>query len=255
MQVLRYNQTTAYTPHFDYFEDKTLKEPYDYDSAHKGGNRFATVLLYMSDLPEGGGGETVFSEAWPPSLAEGDRLSLEESLEQLRASGDARDAGIEEGSWEEEMIATCRSKLSVKPHAGRAVLFYSQHPNGSLDKMSKHGGCPTLKGEKWAANLWVWNHVRRDYPGQPLREEMKGKVESNTPQQLKGIFRNTGKDPAMNDAKLYFEDSQFWGNLGPEDDDLVVNTYHGHRWTVQIDGKVIKEWNVQPSPKTQVFEL
>ena len=23
--------------------------------------------------------------------------------------------------------------------------------------MATHGGCPILDGQKWAANLWVWN--------------------------------------------------------------------------------------------------
>jgi hypothetical protein len=48
----------AYTPHMDYLHDRTGEDPFDYDSAGKGGNRFATVLLYMTDLPESGGGET-----------------------------------------------------------------------------------------------------------------------------------------------------------------------------------------------------
>ena len=48
------------------------------------------------------------------------------------------------------MVADCRSRLAVRPHAGRAVLFYSQHPNGEEDASSLHGGCPVLHGEKWA---------------------------------------------------------------------------------------------------------
>ena len=129
----------------------------NYDSAGKGGNRFATVLLYMSDLPEEAGGETVFSEAYPPEIPESERRSLKEALQDLRESGDVEGSGIEKGSWEEEMVAKCQSRLSVQPKSGRAVLFYSQFPNGEQDFMSKHGGCPVLKGQKWAANLWVWN--------------------------------------------------------------------------------------------------
>ena len=45
LQILRYNLTTAYTPHMDYLEDRSGKEPYDYDTAGKGGNRFATILV------------------------------------------------------------------------------------------------------------------------------------------------------------------------------------------------------------------
>jgi hypothetical protein len=36
-----------------------------------------------------------------------------------------------------------------KPVKGDAVLFYSIHPNGTIDKHSLHGGCPVQRGEKW----------------------------------------------------------------------------------------------------------
>jgi hypothetical protein len=26
--------------------------------------------------------------------------------------------------------------------------------------MSQHAGCPVLAGQKWAANMWVWNGCR-----------------------------------------------------------------------------------------------
>ena len=150
------SETNAYIPHQDYLVDRDTsgkKDPYNYDSAHQGGNRFATVLLYMSDIPEGGGGETVFANTYPPELDESEHQSLSDALAALRATGDAARSGIEEGSWEEEMVATCRSKLSVRPHAGRAVLFYSQYPNGQEDKNARHGGCPVLHGHtKWVSN-------------------------------------------------------------------------------------------------------
>jgi len=56
LQVLRYNLTTAYIPHYDYIRTKT--NDFNLDSAGVGGNRFATVLLYMTDIPEKAGGET-----------------------------------------------------------------------------------------------------------------------------------------------------------------------------------------------------
>ena len=49
--------TTAYVPHMDYLP-RHLSSEFNYDSHKKGGNRYATVLLYMSDIPERGGGET-----------------------------------------------------------------------------------------------------------------------------------------------------------------------------------------------------
>ncbi len=49
--------TTAYIPHYDYIR-KSKSTDFNLDSAGVGGNRFATVLLYMTDLPEKAGGET-----------------------------------------------------------------------------------------------------------------------------------------------------------------------------------------------------
>jgi prolyl 4-hydroxylase len=128
-----------------YFSD-TDTDPYDYDSAKRGGNRFATILLYMSDLNDEDGGETVFSEA--PPIGESTLRPAADVIRELRSSGTSLDV-LEKGSWEEEMAAKCQSRLSVKPYKSRAVLFYSQKPNGELDQMSKHGGCPVLSGTKW----------------------------------------------------------------------------------------------------------
>ena len=105
----------------------------------------------MSDLGEDDGGETVFAEGWPPNQAEGDRVQLNDALADLRESGDVRDL-LERGSWQESMVAKCRSRLSVRPHSSRAVLFYSQNPDGTPDADSLHGGCPVIGGEKWAAS-------------------------------------------------------------------------------------------------------
>lgn len=122
---------------------------YDYDSAGRGGNRFATILLYMSDLSDEDGGETVFSKAPPPG--ETSLRPAKEVVRELRETTNALDV-LTPGSWEEDMAAMCRSRLSVKPHKSRAVLFYSQLPNGEEDLSSKHGGCPVLSGTKW----YVW---------------------------------------------------------------------------------------------------
>jgi prolyl 4-hydroxylase len=48
--------------------------------------------------------------------------------------------------------------LKIKPEKGNAILFYNLLPNGQFDTLSYHGGCPILKGEKWAANKWIWTN-------------------------------------------------------------------------------------------------
>jgi hypothetical protein len=131
----------------DYLDvDKRLE--HDYDSSKKGGNRFATILLYMTDLEEKDGGETVFIDAWPTGQREEDHKPIETvrrvlyhkvsivaimvtslsltysslflySLKQqaLRELRESDQHGIlEEGSWQEKMVrnfAHYASQLAV----------------------------------------------------------------------------------------------------------------------------------------------
>ena len=49
--------------------------------------------------------------------------------------------------------------LNVEPEVGKAVLFYSQLPDGNMDDWSHHAALPVRVGEKWLMNLWVWDPV------------------------------------------------------------------------------------------------
>lgn len=60
----------------DYIDDIRKKESHDYDSMLLGSNRFATILLYFTDMQEGAGGETVFVQGWPNNTDE--RVQLPE---------------------------------------------------------------------------------------------------------------------------------------------------------------------------------
>lgn len=255
LQVLRYNKTTAYIPHMDWIDDPHKREVHNYDSAGQGTNRFATILLYMSDLGEGDGGETVFKHAWPLGVPEDQRKSRPEALEELRSSGDASE--LERDSWQELMVADCRSRLAVRPQSARAVLFYSQHPNGEEDTSSLHGGCPVLHGQKWAANLWVWNGPRGGFPGAPTNpgKEEKAK-DNNTYEQIHVTFVNTGKDPIFKEAKLYFQDS-FWGDFSRGDPPLSVNTYEGHQWNIRriSDNELLKQIVIPSGKNSYRFEV
>ncbi|GKE65630.1 hypothetical protein Tco_1519791, partial [Tanacetum coccineum] len=35
-----------------------------------------------------------------------------------------------------------------KPKKGDALLFFSLHPNATVDPLSLHGSCPVIEGEK-----------------------------------------------------------------------------------------------------------
>jgi len=53
--------------------------------------------------------------------------------------------------------AETREGLLAKPKVGKAVLFYSQLPDGNMDDWSHHAALPVRIGEKWLMNLWVWD--------------------------------------------------------------------------------------------------
>ncbi|XP_022979896.1 prolyl 4-hydroxylase 1 isoform X2 [Cucurbita maxima] len=112
IQVLRYEKSQFYKPHHDYFSDTY--------NLMRGGQRIATMLMYLSENVEGG--ETYFPKA---------------------------------GSGE----CSCGGKtvpgLSVKPVRGDAVLFWSMGLDGQSDPNSIHGGCEVLSGEKWSATKWM----------------------------------------------------------------------------------------------------
>lgn len=254
LQILRYNTSTAYTHHMDYMTDRSGEECFDYESARKGGNRYATILLYMTDLEEGEGGETVFPNAWPAGQSDEERVEIDQALEDLRASGEA--SALEEGSWQEKMAAECRTRLAVRPRAGRAVLFYSQYPNGQKDPDSRHGGCPVLSKEKqkWAANLWVWNTPREGYEGSPVKEKCANEDPKAKKKQIKATFQNNGSNPKFKDAELFWDKKKSWGKMGHGDPPLVAYTYKGHKWDLQVDGEFVRTWIIGSEPE-QTFVI
>lgn len=49
--------------------------------------------------------------------------------------------------------------LSITPKRGMAALFYNILPDGNMDDLSQHASTPVVEGEKWLANLWVWDPI------------------------------------------------------------------------------------------------
>ena len=52
--------------------------------------------------------------------------------------------------------------LKVKPEKGKAVIFYMVNPDGNLDDFSQHASLPVEEGEKYFANIWIWDPYSRD---------------------------------------------------------------------------------------------
>ncbi|KAK9135825.1 hypothetical protein Syun_015155 [Stephania yunnanensis] len=118
LQILHYEVGQKYEPHYDYFLDKF--------NTKNGGQRIATILMYLSDVEEGG--ETVFP------TAVGNFSSL---------------------PWWNDLSECGKRGLSVKPKMGDALLFWSMRPDATLDPSSLHGGCPVIKGNKWSSTKWL----------------------------------------------------------------------------------------------------
>ncbi|KAI5015497.1 hypothetical protein ZWY2020_056887 [Hordeum vulgare] len=85
LQVLHYEVRQKYEPHFDYFLEEF--------NTKNGGQRMATILMYLSDAEEGGG--TIFP-----------------------------DANVNSSSlpWYNELSECARNGLAVKPKMGDALL-------------------------------------------------------------------------------------------------------------------------------------
>jgi len=111
-QVTRYLPGEQYQPHYD-----TLDEEQESGKAEvaRAGQRVATLCCYLTDLPAGAGGATIFPA--------------------LQASG----------------IQTLR----VRPRQGCALLFFPANPSGKVDKRTLHGGTAVETGEKWISQVWV----------------------------------------------------------------------------------------------------
>ncbi|KAK2446553.1 putative prolyl 4-hydroxylase [Trifolium repens] len=118
LQVLHYGVGEKYEPHYDYFLDAF--------NTKNGGQRVATVLMYLSDVEEGG--ETVFPAA---------------------------KANFSSVPWWNDLSECARKGLSVKPKMGDALLFWSMRPDATLDASSLHGGCPVIRGNKWSSTKWL----------------------------------------------------------------------------------------------------
>jgi prolyl 4-hydroxylase len=244
LQILRYNITGGYNEHLDFFDLGDTAD-HNYDSSHPDGtNRFATVFLYLSDVEDGG--ETVFplGPLADPNVTD---FNVDEYLESKGLT-----AAFEGLQWEKQLIKKCKLHTVGRPKKLGAVLFYSQHPDGRVDRSSLHGACPVISGLKWAANLWVWNGPRSGIG------RSKGKGAAHNTLSVGPAEAVTASFSTLDlNAELWWENVN-WGRLPAlgRAEPTRSNTFAGHQWTVKKDGKVVATWTIAPGGgRNQEFVL
>lgn len=103
--------------------------------------RYITILIFLNNVTKGG--ETAFPVADHEELLQAQNFSKDLSKNCEKAS------------------------LVVKPVKGNALFWYNNVLDektgkmGEADKLSLHGGCDVIDGEKWVANMWI-NAPRAD---------------------------------------------------------------------------------------------
>jgi prolyl 4-hydroxylase len=122
-QIVRYEVGQEFTFHYD-----TI--PGDIRNNANGGQRIATIIVYLNDVENGCGGGTIFRD-----------LYMDQSQQQ---------------------------QLTITPKKGTAVLFYPAYCNtGKYDIRTLHGGeVVTNGGEKRIIQLWI--HEREYKAGIPF---------------------------------------------------------------------------------------
>jgi len=127
LQIGRYQTNQKYEGHIDT------------DPGHKV-SRPTTMITYLSDTEEGG--FTLFPV---------DRTDCAGGWRKHPVTGEEVYGAAACCSTPE--LDTNRT-VRVYPRKGRSVIFYSHHPDGSVNARSTHIGCPVVKGEKWIAQRW-----------------------------------------------------------------------------------------------------
>ena len=128
-QVARYLPGQFYLPHFDAFDVTTGPGR---ECVATGGQRVATVLIYLNTLPPGVGGETRF-----PRLGGGDDAAASSSPSSSAAAS--------------------RGGVAFRPEQGSALVFFPCTLDAQLDPLALHAAEPiTAANEiKCVAQIWI----------------------------------------------------------------------------------------------------
>ncbi|CAE7252667.1 P4htm, partial [Symbiodinium pilosum] len=126
--------------------------------------RFMTVFFFLNDVPDGG--ETVmFGTDLNASRSKEYFLADEDVWGEVEAQCQSvRSCPQQPGAKPPPPFSTA---LVLRPRRGSAIFWYNMEVDaeGGLQRFfwqSIHGGCPTRRTEKWAANIWLRVRSMRD---------------------------------------------------------------------------------------------
>ncbi|KAL7749484.1 hypothetical protein RI367_005038 [Sorochytrium milnesiophthora] len=144
LQVVWYRKGQEFQPHYDWFGEESL--PY----LMPGGQRLATILVYLNGGKDLQGGATVFPKLTAlPHLCGiyldcDNSTSREPGLRVIPSEGDAV-------FWYN--IATNAPKMVQQDMMDKYVGQPLQYSGGDL--LTLHGGEPVNQGQKYAINIWA----------------------------------------------------------------------------------------------------
>jgi len=123
-----------------------------YEFHHDSLMRRATVLLYLTDVPEGDGGETIFPLVRAANIPDDVSAPLPPAV--IATPKEKMDFKVHRM---EEMAPYCDSNfyLKIRPQAGTAIMFFSYRPDYSQDSYAIHGACPLKRGHKAIFQRWM----------------------------------------------------------------------------------------------------
>jgi prolyl 4-hydroxylase len=238
LQVVKYEPSQFYNSHTDWF-DLGASPNWNWDPARGGVNRFATVFLYLNDVELGG--ETVFPKSTQTMPANDYRVDDFNRIvdELLPINGTAH-----------KLAHLCRTGFRVPPKRGDAILFYNQLPGGAVDHASLHGACPVIEGEKWGANLWIWNAQCWT----PEREP--GYFDEKIPRAdaRQGAFTNTLPTKVDSYWLKHNEDEDY---LGPIEagDVYSTNSFIGHTFVFKAGTREVGRYTMTRAKETQAYQI
>ncbi len=123
-QLVRYRTGEEFSWHYDEIPSAQLSN---------GGQRLATLLVYLNDLEDDRGGGTVFRDLNPP---------VNESSKRKKRKGSSKEND---------------DQLTVRPKSGTALLFFPAFADGKPDTRTLHKG-EVARDTKMIAQLWIHEH-------------------------------------------------------------------------------------------------